>query len=89
MSKLKEYREKINQIDYEMIRLFEQRMNLALKIGDYKEKHNLPIFDSFREQEVLEKNISYLQNKEYASITKEFFQTIMDLSKRLQEKNAE
>ncbi|RBP40245.1 chorismate mutase [Garciella nitratireducens] len=84
MSELEEYREKINEIDYKIVHLFEKRMNFVRKIGDYKKKHNLPVLDPEREKEVIKKNKSYLKNEEYECMVEEFFKKIMELSKRLE-----
>lgn len=84
MSKLEEYRKQIDKIDEELVQLFEERMNTARKISEYKKEHNLPILNKAREEEVLEKNISHLQSKEYSQMTREFFENIMRLSREYQ-----
>ena len=84
MGNLEEYRKEIDSIDRELVSLFEKRMNVALKVGEIKKKRNLPIFHSKREEEVIEKNISLLKNKEYSDITRGFFENIMELSRSLQ-----
>lgn len=50
---LKDYREQIDRIDGELVRLFEQRMELAAQIAAYKRAHDLPILQPAREQEKL------------------------------------
>ena len=84
MGNLEDYRKEIDSIDRELVSLFEKRMNVALKVGEYKKERNLPIFHSKREEEVIEKNISLLKNKEYSDITRGFFENIMELSRSLQ-----
>ncbi|MDR3072728.1 MAG: chorismate mutase [Clostridiales Family XIII bacterium] len=46
------YRNEIDQIDQELIRLFSDRMSLAKEIGTYKQENNLALYDPQREQEV-------------------------------------
>ena len=58
---LKDIRKKINQIDEEMAKLFEERMKVSSEVASYKKEHALPIFDSSREQEVINKNIATVQ----------------------------
>ena len=68
MNSLDEARKKINEIDKEMARLFEERMKAVLEVLKYKKEHNLPVFDEKRELELIERNISLLQDeslKEY------------------------
>lgn len=51
---LKDYREQIDRIDRELVRLFEERMGLAAQIAAYKRAHDLPILQPAREQEKLD-----------------------------------
>ena len=50
---INESREKINQIDDQLIHLFEQRMEAALEIARYKQQNHLPVYDPARERQVL------------------------------------
>jgi chorismate mutase / prephenate dehydratase len=84
LSELDEYRKQIDSIDKELIELFEKRMNIAIKVGKYKRKNNLPIFNGKREEEVVEKNVRNLNNSNYSDITRRFFENIMELSRSLQ-----
>jgi len=84
LSELDEYRKQIDSIDKELIELFEKRMNIAIKVGKYKRKNNLPIFNGKREEEVIEKNVRNLNNSNYSDITRRFFENIMELSRSLQ-----
>ena len=84
MGNLEDYRREIDYIDRELIALFEKRMNVAIKVEKYKKERNLPIFNAKREEEVIEKNINLLNNKEYSEITRSYFEKIMELSRSLQ-----
>lgn len=84
MGSLEDYRKEIDSIDRELISLFEKRMNVAIKVGEYKKERNLPVFNAKREEEVIEKNIHLLHNKKYNDITRDFFEKIMELSRSLQ-----
>lgn len=86
MTKLEEYRKEIDQIDRQLIQLFEERMDITRKISEYKNEHHLPILNKDREEEVLKKNISCLQNKKYSQMAIEFFENIMKLSREYQQK---
>ena len=50
---LKDNRGEIDRIDHEILRLFEERMNVARAIGESKRKNNLPIENPQREREIL------------------------------------
>lgn len=84
MNKLEEYRREIDLIDKEMIALFERRMDVARKVGEYKKENNMEILNSKREAEVIEKNVNSLKNKDYKDIGREFFENLMKLSRSLQ-----
>ena len=81
---LKDLRNKIDQIDQELVTLIEQRLEVVKQIGDYKKKHNLPILDQNREQEVLDKNSKYLSNESNKEAYLEIMKKIMDVSKKIE-----
>lgn len=86
MAEIDDYRNKIDEIDKQITNLFEQRMDIVMKVGEYKKENNLPIFNKNREAEVIKKNIGYLKNSKYAEGLKDFFQNIMNIAKRLEER---
>lgn len=51
---MKELRERIDTIDRLLLRLMEERMETAGAIGEYKQAHNLPMYDPVREKEKIE-----------------------------------
>jgi chorismate mutase len=53
MENIDNLRERINSIDDELLRLFNERANLALKIGQIKKSLGLPIHIPSREEEIL------------------------------------
>lgn len=86
MEDLKVYRDKIDDIDSQLVALFEERMEIALKIADYKKKNNISILNVEREREVIEKNINRLKNKNFKESLVKFFEYMMSISKEEQEK---
>ena len=89
MSLIEKARVKINAIDAEMVRLFEERMAAVLDVLKYKKEHNLAVFDSKREEEIIKKNVSLLQNQELKEYYLEFFNAVLSSSKKYQEDNYE
>lgn len=83
---LNKYRKKIDKIDKKLVKLFEKRMDIAKCVGEYKKKNNIQILDSNREKEVLESRVKLIQNPEYKEYSTEFFESLMDVSKKLQNK---
>ncbi|WP_252234643.1 prephenate dehydratase [Clostridium sp. ZS1] len=84
MSGLEDYRNSIDEIDQKITELFEQRMDVVLKVGECKKKNNLPIFNKNREDEVIKKNLGYLKNQDYIEETEKFFERLMEISRQLQ-----
>lgn len=84
MSELDEYRKEIDDIDKQLTKLFEKRMDVVLKVGEYKKKNNLPVLNASREEQVLKKNVGYLENKGYEQGIRNFFNSLMNISKDLE-----
>lgn len=84
MASLDDYRKEIDEIDKELTRLFEKRMEVVLKVAEYKKENNLPVFNRKREEEVVEKNVGYLKNKSYEECLREFFLSTMEISRSFQ-----
>lgn len=81
---IEEYRKKIDEIDEQLIRLLEERLDISVKIGEYKIENNLDVFDEKREKIVVEKNISRVENEDYRDLAEDFIKNLMDVSKKLQ-----
>lgn len=79
---LEKLRMQIDEIDKEMAKLFEKRMEIVTKVGEYKKVHNLPVLDKNREHIVIEKNRKYISNKEYLPYYDEFIKHLMNLAKK-------
>ncbi len=84
MSDLQEARKRINEIDRQMARLFEERMEAVEAVANYKIKRGLPIYDKEREKEVLDKNTAFLTKEIYQPYYTLFQQGLMEVSKNYQ-----
>ena len=84
MSNLKDIRKKINEIDEQMAKLFEERMKASSEVANYKKEHALPIFDSSREQELINKNLEYITDEDIKPYYVNFLKDTMDISKKYQ-----
>lgn len=85
MSKLDEARRTIDEIDTELVSLFEKRMNAVKKVVEYKIEHDLPVLDSSREQEIIEKNCSKLNDELYVSYFLSVYKEVLNTSKLYQQ----
>lgn len=84
MNSLEIIRKEIDGIDEEIRVLFEKRMDCIKAIAEYKFNNNTKIFDQSREEIIIQKNLSGLENKEYQTEYKKFLETLMDTSKEYQ-----
>ncbi len=85
MNELDQCRKEIDEIDNELIELFERRLDVAVRVAEYKKNNNMPIYNEERESQVIEKNVSNLKNKKYDILSRRFFLNLMELSRSLQE----
>ena len=86
MDKIQKCRQQINQIDSEMAKLFEQRLQACEGIAEHKKEHALPIEDKQRESSHLQECYNAISNKEYAGYYMDFLQNVMRISKDYQSK---
>ncbi|MBP9742891.1 MAG: chorismate mutase [Burkholderiales bacterium] len=85
MDILEELRTQIDAIDNELLAMLAKRQAVVKEVGEYKIKHNLPIFDARREKYLHEfhKQLSIKYNLSLSFI-KELSILIMTESKRTQ-----
>ena len=84
MKDLLECRREIDEIDKEMMKLFEKRMHVVKDVIAYKVANNMEIFQGAREREVIEKNVSRLEDESLKIYAKEFLESMMNVSKLYQ-----
>ena len=80
---LKDYRDQIDQIDDEIVRLFQQRMDVAAQIAAYKKEHDLPIMQASREREKLA-DLSGKTREELQSYLRVLYSLLFELSRTYQ-----
>lgn len=83
MDELNLLRQQIDELDKKLLEIFEARMERVQEVANYKTVNNLPILDASREKKVLEKT-KFLKNPNLQSQAVHFLQTLMDISKTLQ-----
>ena len=84
MNKLEECRLKIDAIDNEIIRLYEERMKAVKDIAEYKIENGLEIRDSSREKTMLENNLLKISNVELKKYYHHVLTGFLDASKEMQ-----
>jgi len=86
MTDLEKARLTINEVDREMCRLFEERMNAVKTVAAYKQAHGLPVDDFAREEEMIKRNAKLLSDEELRSYYVNFLRASIDVSKKFQHK---
>lgn len=77
-------RDKIDEIDAQIVSLYEQRMEVSKQVAEYKIENGKKVFDSKREVEKLAKVKSLTHNEFNSHGIEELFEQIMSMSRKLQ-----
>lgn len=82
---LADIRKEIDSTDDEILKLFLKRMELCVGVAKYKKENNMPVFQSKREEEILDR-IRKESPEDIADGAGQLFTCIMDISKCLQQR---
>lgn len=83
---LEQYRLEIDAIDDAILALLEKRWQLVSAISDYKLAHQLSTYDPTREAQLMARLKAQIQEPSHVEALEAIFLTILDHSKRLQQK---
>jgi len=86
VEELKQYRDRIDAIDRQLADLFQQRMDVVDKVGQYKLARSLPVLDAGREKEVLAAKAALARDGAMSADLAALFENIMAISRRRQRK---
>ena len=75
----------IDSIDAEIARLIEKRFTVVRDIIDYKIENRLPILDSGREQQIIEKNTDRIQDDDIRIYFKRLYTDMLALPREFQD----
>jgi len=81
---LLELRGKLDEIDENIVALYERRMDICRQVAEYKISTGKKVLDRQREQEKLAKVKSLTQDEFYKKGVEELFEQIMSMSRKLQ-----
>lgn len=84
MRSLEECRLALDEVDRDIVRLFEARMMIARDVARYKLAHDLPVLDRSREEMVLKSRASMLRDAHFNSAVRRLYECIMALSREEQ-----
>lgn len=81
---LKESRQKIDEIDKELVELFQKRMEVSVEVANYKRQTGKKIYDKEREKQILEKLGNMAKDDFNRKGVQELYTQIMSISRKLQ-----
>lgn len=84
MDELESLRAEIDEIDGQIVALFERRMGVTERVGRYKQARGIPVLDPGRERQVLERKQALLHDPALKTGVTTLFETIMGISRRQQ-----
>lgn len=84
MEKLLELRGQLDEIDKQIVELYEKRMDICGQVGEFKVNSGKKVFDKQREMEKLATVSENVENPIYKKGIIELFEQIMSVSRKLQ-----
>lgn len=84
-----DWRQRIDQIDQDIVRLLNERARCAVQIGQIKRKNGQRVYDPKREQRILERVTSASTGPLTEDAIRRLFERIIDESRRLERLHAE
>ena len=82
---IKDYRDKIDELDDELLRLFLERMSVADEIAQFKKTNNVAVLNKTREREILSR-VSEKAGPELALSARVMFSNLFDISRSYQKR---
>lgn len=84
MESLQELRGQLDEIDAQIVELYQKRMDVCNKVGEYKVTAGRKVFDKQREQEKLAAVTAGVTNEFYKKGLTELYEQLMSMSRKLQ-----
>src|ERR1700679_378966 len=83
-NRLEEIRARIDELDAQISTSLNERLNLAVELTDVKARLGMPIKDSKREEQVLQKVSKAGSNEAISLAIREAYERLMELSRKVQ-----
>ncbi len=77
-------RKEIDRLDEELLKIFNHRASLALKIGEVKKEKGIPVYDPGREKKIFDKMRAENPGPLEDSAIVRLFERVIDESRRLE-----
>ena len=82
MDELSKSREIIDSVDKQMAKLFEERFKAVRDAAEFKAASGMPIQDSDREADVINRNSAYVEDPDIRTFYVNYMRQTMELSRR-------
>ena len=82
---LQKIRHDIDTVDKKLAQALEERLQLVLQVAEYKRELGLPVRDLAREEQVIAKVTSLLDNQDYAPAVAGIMRSIIDAACSIEE----
>jgi len=82
--KIDDFRQEIDRLDRELLRIFNARAALALRIGEIKKEKGLPVYDPDRERRIFEAMTAANPGPLEDDAIVRLFERVIDESRRLE-----
>ncbi|HVJ14122.1 MAG TPA: chorismate mutase [Polyangiaceae bacterium] len=82
-------RRAIDDVDRQLLELIAERVKIVLKVGDFKRRRSLPIYDPERERTMIEQLIQRAPQPLNPEIVRRIFERVIDESRRIEQHNSE
>lgn len=80
---IKDIRNQIDNVDQELVKLIERRMNLSKEVANYKISNSMPVYDATRERAIINK-IANSTSDDLAKYMQVLYSTIFNISRSYQ-----
>jgi len=84
MNQLEKSRQEIDEIDSQLVKLFERRMHAVQGVISYKMEQGLPILDSGREAANIARSSAQLADPELKPYFEKWYRETMEIAKQYQ-----
>ena len=84
MERLTQLRKAIDQLDAQLLALYEARMDVCRDVAAYKREQDLPVLQPDRERALLKRVDERVHNRDYAPGAQKLFESLMAASRALQ-----
>jgi chorismate mutase len=82
-------RRAIDDVDRRLLELIAERVRIVLKVGDFKRRRSLPIYDPERERTMIDQLIQIAPKPLNPEIVRRVFERVIDESRRIEQHNSE